>query len=196
MKLMTHKTLLLILIALALAISVGPTTAQVYKVVDEDGNVTYTDKPPKDGSKPIELAPISVIEAPTYEKAPEKGTEGEDGKEMSLKDLRKQYRDFAIVSPQSEETVWHPEQATTVAWNVGNQLQEGMQVTISVNGQTQPSTTERSIPVPGLDRGEHTITAVLKDARNRTIATAEPVVFFVRRPNLYNNRPRVTPHGG
>jgi len=199
MKLMTHKTLLLVLIAFAMAISAGPTTAEVYKTVDEDGNVTYTDQPPKDGSKPMELAPISVIEAPTYEKATDsdnKGTDGEAGKEMSLRDLRKQYRDFAIVSPQSEESVWHPEQDTTIAWNVGNQLLDGMQVTISVNGKTQPSTTERSIPVPGLDRGEHTITAVLKDAGNRTIATAEPVTFFVRRPNIYSNRPRPTPRGG
>jgi len=199
MKLITHKILFSILVAIALAITASPLAAQVYKTVDEDGNVTYTDQPPSDGSAPIKLRPISVIEAPIYEKAPradEEGAEGEGGKEMSLKYLRKNYKDFAIVAPQQEESVWHPDEAITVAWNVGYQLQEGMNVTVYVDGALQATTTEQIIPVSGLDRGEHTVTAELKDARNRKIATAKPVTFFVRRPNLYNNRPRVTPHGG
>ena len=33
-----------------LMISATPLMAQVYKVVDKDGNVTYTDQPPADGS--------------------------------------------------------------------------------------------------------------------------------------------------
>lgn len=196
MKLITQKIFLLILVALALAIAAGPLAAQVYKTVDEDGNVTYTDQPPKDGSKPVKLRPISVIEAPTYEVAPKATEEGaEGGKEMSLKYLRKNYKDFAIVAPQSEESIWHPDAAITVAWNVGYRLQEGMQVTIYVDGVQQATTTEQIIPVSGLDRGEHTVTAELKDAKNRRIATAAPVTFFVRRPGL-NQRPRISPHGG
>jgi len=196
MKLITQKIFLLILVALTLAIAAGPLAAQVYKTVDEDGNVTYTDQPPKDGSKPVKLRPISVIEAPTYEVAPkatEEGTEG--GKEMSLKYLRKNYKDFAIVAPQQEESVWHPGENVTVAWNVGYQLQEGMKVTVYMDGVLQATTTEQIIPVSGLDRGEHTVTAELKDTKNRTIATAEPVTFFIRRPGL-NQRPRVSPTGG
>ena len=198
MKLITHNIFLLILITFALAFTASPLTAQVYKTVDEDGNVTYTDQPPPDGSGPIKLRPISVIEAPTYEKAPkadEEEAEGEGGKEMSLKYLRKNYKDFAIVAPKSEESIWHPEAAITVAWNVGYQLQEGMQVTVYVDGVQQATTSEQIIPVTGLDRGEHTVTAELIDARNRRIASAEPVTFFVRRPGL-NQGPRPSPTGG
>ena len=71
MKTVIYKRFITILVALLLAVTVSPLMAQVYKVVDKDGNVTFTDQPPTDGSKPIKLAPISVIEAPTYEKAPE-----------------------------------------------------------------------------------------------------------------------------
>lgn len=198
MKLITYKTLLPALVALLLAFTTGPLTAQVYKTVDEDGNVTYTDQPPGDGSQPIKMRPLSVIEAPTYKKpvkATEEGVEGEEGKEMSLRYLRKNYADFAIVAPQQEESVWHPENVITVAWNVGYQLQPGMQVTVSVDGVNHTPSSEQIIPVTGLERGEHTVTAVLKDARNRMIATAEPVTFFIRRPGLYN-RPRIGPGGG
>ena len=94
MNLMTHKTFLLILVAFSLAIMVSPLMAQVYKTVDKDGNVTYTDQPPPDGSKPSKLAPISVIEAPTYEKAPDPAKADGEGEEIPLRDLRKIYRDF------------------------------------------------------------------------------------------------------
>lgn len=197
MKLVTHKSFLFFLITLSMAVATNVTWAQVYKTVDEDGNVTFTDQPPKDGAKPVDLAPISVIEAPTYEQAvktdKDDAKDGE-GKEPSLRYLRKNYADFAIVAPQQEESVWHPDQAMTVAWNTRYQLQEGMQVTIYVDGKQQAKTTDQIIPVLQLDRGEHKVEAQLTDAKNRRIATAEPVTFFIRRPNLYN-RPGPTPRG-
>ena len=196
MNLMTHKIFLLILVAFSLAIMTSPVIAEVYKTVDANGNVTYTDKPPPDGSKPIKLAPISVIEAPIYEKAPDPAKADGEDEEIPLRDLRKIYRDFAIISPQSEESVWHPDGPVAVAWNVGNPLQQGMQVTVYLDGKKQATTTDQIIPVAGLERGEHTVTAELKDAKNRKIATAPPVVFFIQRPNIYTNRPRPTPRGG
>ncbi len=46
----------LMIISALLLFSATPLLAQVYKVVDKDGNVTYTDQPPADGSGPVELA--------------------------------------------------------------------------------------------------------------------------------------------
>ena len=196
MKLNTHKTYILVLAALFLVLATTPLAAQVYKVVDKDGNVTYTDQPPGDGSKPVELKPISVVETPVYE-APAKAAaaEGEE-EQLSLRDLRRMYRDFSIVAPQSEESIWHPDAPVTVAWNTGTPLKTGMSVSVSVDGQLQATTTDQIIPVAGLERGEHRVTAELKDGNNQRVASAEPIVFFVRRPSAINNRPQVSPHGG
>ena len=199
MKLNTHKILLMILMAFTLAISASPLAAQVYKTVDKDGNVTYTDRAPDDGTKPMDLPQISVIETPVYEKtqreaAMDATAAGEEIKEVPLRTLRRDYRDFAIISPASEESVWHPEGPIPIAWSVSNSLLEGMTVTVSVDGRRQSATTNPIVAVVGLERGEHTITAEIKDAKNRRIATAEPVVFYVRQPNIYTNRPR--PRGG
>ena len=199
MKPIIHKFFLLILATLVLAVVSTPLTAQVYKTVDKDGNVTYTDQPPSDGSKPIKLRPISVIEAPKYEVAPkadeESAADGEP-KQMTLKYLRKNYRDFAIIAPQSEETIWNPEQGISVAWNVGYQLQAGMKVVVSVDGKQMAVSSDQVIPVAITDRGEHTVTAELQDAKNRRIATAEPVVFYIRQPGFSGNRIQVIPHRG
>lgn len=170
-----------------LMFSATPLLAQVYKVVDKDGNVTYTDQPPADGSGPIELKPISVVEAPTYQTAPKAGDEtNAEDKEMSIRDLRKNYRDFAIVSPQQEESVWRPDGPFPVAWNTRYALQEGMQVTIFLDGKRHSTTTQQMVPMANLDRGEHVLTAQLRDANNRLVAEAAPVTFFVRQPGLYN----------
>ena len=186
MKTVIYMRFITILAALSLALAASPLMAQVYKVVDKDGNVTFTDQPPGDGSKPIELAPISVIEAPTYEKAPEATAEDEAEKKMSLSYLRRNYKDFAIISPQHEESVWRPDGPISIAWNTRYAIQEGMQVTVYLDGKVYTTTSEQVVAVAGLERGEHSVKAELRDAKNRSIATTEQVVFFVRQPGLYN----------
>lgn len=199
MKIWVLKTFLMILFAFSLAVTSTALTAQVYKTVDKDGNVTYTDQPPADGSKPIELAPISVIEAPIYEKAPEAtqadgAIEGDE--EVPLKTLRRNYKDFAIISPQAEESVWAPDGPISIAWQTGLALQEGMQVTIFLDGKRHSTTTQQMVVVVGLERGEHNVSAELRDSRNRTVATTARVVFFVRQPGLYNRALNNNPNGG
>ena len=189
MNMVVHKTIYTILFAFLMAITTSPLMAQVYKVVDKDGNVTFTDQAPADGSKPIKLAPISVIEAPTYEKAPEPTEEEIAEKEMSIGYMRKIYKDFAIIAPEQEESVWKPDGPIAVVWSVRTDLQPGMQVTLLLDGKVHMRTLQPMIPLSGLDRGEHTVGAELRDSKNRVIATAETVTFFVRQPNLYN-RPR------
>ena len=195
MKTVVHKTVLSIILGAFLLVTASPLIAQVYKVVDKDGNVTFTDQAPADGSGPVELAPISVIEAPKYETKPA-AAEGEEGtEEMTLRQLRRTYSDFAIVSPQQEESVWRPDGPIPVAWSVGNALQPGMQVTLYLDGKRYTSTTQPMIPIAGLDRGEHTLKAELRDNRNRVVSSSDSITFFVRQPGLYN-RARVGPGGG
>lgn len=190
MKLMTHKTFLLTLAVLLLTVMASPLAAQVYKIVDKDGNVTFTDKPPEDGAKPMDLPPLSIIETPDYEKTAREEAEAEEAaggeKEVPLRTLRNNFRDFAIIAPLQEESVWRPDGPISIAWSSSNQLMEGMSVQIFLDGRQQANTTASMIPVSGLDRGEHTVTAKIVDARNRTIATAEPITFFVRQPGLAN----------
>jgi hypothetical protein len=201
MNIAVLKKFPLILMAFLL-VSATPLMAQVYKTVDKDGNVTYTDQPPADGSGPIELRPISVIEAPTYETAPAAKGDGTEGsKEMSLSSMRKNFSDFAIVSPQQEESVWRSDGPISVAWNAKSALQGGMEVTIFLDGKKHSSTTQQMVAVAGLERGEHVVTAELRDEKNRVVAKAAPVTFFVRQPGLYNNAiinspPVVNPNNG
>ena len=199
MNVAIRKTMLLVLAALLLAFVADPLMAQVYKIVDKDGNITYTDTPPNDGSKPIKLRPISIIEAPVYEKAPvadKGGVTAEEEEEKPLRYLRGQYRDFAISSPRPEETIQNPENAIVINWRVASALLPGMYANVFVDGAQQGKTSDRVVRVNGLDRGEHTVSAELRDSKNRLIVTAQPVVFFIRQPGLINNAFRPAAAGG
>ena len=189
------KSLLMIFLVSLLTTAASPLMAQVYKVVDEDGNVTFTDKPPADGSKPIDLAPISIIEAPTYEKAPVAAEEDEAEKGMSLGYMRRVYRDFAITSPAQEESVWKPDGPIAVTWGARTDLQPGMKVTLYLDGKRHTTTAQPMVSLSGLDRGEHTLKAELRDSRNRVVTTSETITFFVRQPNVFTN-PGVRRPGG
>jgi len=173
--------------------------AEVYKTVDEDGNVVFTDQQPTPDAEPLKMRELSVVPVP--EMAPKavraKENQGnEDGEVVDLGALRRGYRDFRITQPMPEQTFTGTSNVATVAWDTQYELQEGMQVVFSINGQALPATTQQIIATEPLDRGEHTVSATLVDKRNRNIATAQPVTFFVRQYSANFNRPRAAPRSG
>lgn len=179
---------------LILAAVCTPLGAQVYKTVDENGNVVYTDRPPKDGSAPMELPELSIVEAPVYEEVARPTGDEVAGEELSLRQLRNRYKGFAIISPANEQSLWNPQGLITLAWDAPAPLLEGMKVRASMDGRQLATTTDRVIPITDLERGEHVLEAVLVDARNRTVATAKPVTIFIRQPTV--NQVQPTPLGG
>jgi len=165
-----------------------PVSAQVYKSVDENGTVIYSDTPPAKDAKPVKLPPISIVEAPDYPKAANVAADkAEEESGFSLRSLRRSYKDFAIVAPKQDESIFHPQGPVTAAWSTHYQLQPGMQVTMILDGKEQAPTTAQIIPLGKLDRGEHRVQAVLTDAKQRNIASTATVTFYIHRPNIYTN---------
>ena len=195
----------LILAAATLLFGSAGAAAQVYKVVDENGNVTYTDQPPETGAEAVDLPEIGVVETappkPLPGRDPADEAAGEEGAEPSERELRSMYRDFRLVSPTPDQSLWGTGNAVAVSWTAGAALQPGMQVRIAVDGNERPPTTAPTTLIEGLDRGEHTVSADLVDARGRVIASAEPVPFYIHQNSVnFNNRqgppPRPQPRGG
>jgi hypothetical protein len=169
--------------------------ADVWKVVDEDGNVSYTDQPPEDGSAPMKLPELSVIETDYQAPAPP-GAAGEgESKEPTTRELRKLYRDFQITRPLPEETFWGTANTVMIAWGSTTALTPGMSVRLVVDGKAQTAPASGSVALT-LDRGEHRVSAELRDSSNRRIVAADPVTFFVKQNSANFNRPRPVPRGG
>lgn len=177
----------------------GAALAQVYKTVDENGNVVYTDKAPNADAKPMDLPELSIVEAPSYEQPAKRaraGAANEDGQVTDIGALRRGYRDFRIVSPMPEQNFWGTGNTASIAWDTRFELQQGMQVVVYLDGKAEPPTTSRVMTTPQLDRGEHKVSAELQDADGRTIASAPEVTFYIKQQSALFNRPVPTPHGG
>ena len=166
---------------------------EIFKVVDEDGNVTFTDQRPSADAEPIELPPLSVVETDMPEPPAQAGSaEPEEPKPPSARDLRRQFSDFRITQPQNEETFWGTANQVVVSWGSGQAIPAEMSVTLYVDGQGQQVASSGSVTLT-LDRGEHQVYAELRDARNRRIVTTDVVTFFVKQHSVGDNRAAAGP---
>ncbi len=163
---------------------------QIYKIVDKDGNVTYTDQAPADGSAPMDLPELSVVstdyEAPDTVVTDPVEDEGEQV--LSRKDLRKLYHDFRISRPAPEETFWGTENTVVMAWECSAPLQEGLSVRFTVDGSAQTASAENMMAMT-LDRGSHTVSATIIDTSGRPVVTTDTVTFYVHQQSVRGNGP-------
>jgi hypothetical protein len=182
------------LLAVALPLAAAA-EGEIYKVVDKDGNVTFTDQRPSDAAQPMDLPPLSVIESAVEppDSAPLAATSAEEEvKAPTPRELRAQYQDFSITQPGQEETFWGTANTIVVAWGASQPPLPDMSARLYVDG------TPQDVPAAGnlsltLDRGEHQVYAELLDARKRRIVTTETVTFFVHQASVNFNGPAVSP---
>ena len=189
-----------ILIAGIFQLSVGAAwAADIWRVVDKDGNVIYTDQPPKDGSKPMDLPELSVIETDIQvQQAPANGPDStgeKKNKELTSGELRKMYRDFQITRPLQEETFWGTANMVMVTWSSKTPFTPDLSIRLFVDGKAQAAPMTGGVSLT-LDRGEHRVFAELRDSRNRRIAKTGTVTFFIKQNSVNFNRARPRPSGG
>jgi hypothetical protein len=179
-------TLIFLLLPLA-AFSQG----EIYKVVDKDGNVTFTDQRPGAGAEPMDLPPLSVIE--TDVQVPETPTAAaaadQEPKPPTSRELRKQFRDFSITQPQPEQTFWGTANTVFVGWGSSQAVSPEMSVMLFVDGKGQKAPAAGGVGLT-LERGEHQVYAELRDERGRRIVTTKTVTFFVKQHSQNFNRAR------
>jgi hypothetical protein len=180
-----NKGMIPVLVSLAFFMLSGasPTAADIYKVVDENGNVTYTDQKPSPGAEPVDLPPLSVVETtkPEVETAPMAATA--EAEAPKPRDLRKTYSDFRIIQPANEETFWGTANTVVVSWGSTEPVPDSMRVVLYVDGQARDVPGAGSVTLT-LDRGEHRVYAELRDARNRRVITTDTVTFFVKQHSV------------
>ena len=182
---------LLVLLGIFIA---APAVAEIYKIVNPDGTVTFTDQRPGPGAKPVDLPPLSVVETDIDTSILDKQAET-DAQEPTLRDLRRQFQDFRITQPQNEETFWGTGNAVTISWGASRAIPDTMSVVLYVDGQRQPAPAGGSATLT-LDRGEHQAWAELRDPGGRLVTKSGTVTFFVKQYSQNFGQPRPTPRGG
>lgn len=162
---------------------------EIYKVVDKDGNVTFTDQRPGASAKPMDLPPLSVIETDVQTPASAGAVDpaATEPKELTVRELKKQFRDFRIIQPEQDQTFWGTQNTVVVTWGSSEPITPDMNVVLFVDGKSQQAPALGSVTLT-LDRGEHTVYAELRSSNNRRIIATQPVTFFIKQATVNNVR--------
>src|SRR5262245_1832375 len=109
--------------------------ADIYKVVDANGNVTYTDKPTSNNAVPVTIPKGNTAPATPQQKSLPDVTDTNTSTTVTTtnQDTKKPYTQFAISSPQDQDTLQN-QPTLSVKLNVVPALQEGDVIQVYVDG--------------------------------------------------------------
>lgn len=175
-----RKTALIACLALLAASALE---AQVYRWVDEEGVVHYSDTP-HPGAEEIFLPDSSSSSRSTtgfgaQPRTPRNAREEQDGGQTF------DYESLTFAAPAPEETLWNIEGELTVRLNLQPALRQGHQVRVYFDGEPRP--------VEGLQfalqevyRGTHNLQAEVLNESGQLMIRSEPLRFYVQQTSIAN----------
>lgn len=179
---MTMRIGLLFLLAV-FGLSAVSVHAEIYRWVDADGNTVYGDNPPKQSAaKPVNLPLLTVADSPVPKQEAPNAAQQAAGKKAG--DEAEAYSDFKIASPTAEEAIRANEGNVTVSVALKPQLKPGDGITLYLDAKQVATGASLSFALTEVERGEHSVFAVLNDAGGNIIQNTEPVKFSVLRHSV------------
>ena len=152
-------------------------SAVLYRGVDAEGNVVYSDTPFEDAEK-FTPPPISVVDSSKKKDAVADGP-AENKKEPA----EFKYLDFDIVSPTNKQTIRN-QQDINVSLKLNPGLNTDKQHTIWLIMDSKPvvkQSLSTSLWVEQVNRGAHQLQAEVRDAEGKIVVRTRPVVFFLHK---------------
>lgn len=153
------------------------THAGLYKGLDDEGKVVYSDAP-FDNAETITLPPLTVIDAPKVK------VKDEAGKEE--KPAETKYTRLAILSPQNDQVIWNePNLNVTLQLKPDLNTAEGHSIWLIMDGNAVvKNSSSLSLQAGRADRGSHSLQAqvrnkngsVLKQSPNITVHIKQTVI--------------------
>jgi hypothetical protein len=171
---MFRNGLIIALASLVLVCAAQVGVAQVYKHVDENGNITFTDKPPADAEL-IEIRSPNSISAPVaIEYHQEAAPKAEVAEGYTVK----------ITAPANETIIARGPGNFSVSASVtpGLQAESRLQLLIdgAARGEPQSGT---SWALTNVFRGTHALEIAVVNAKGKQLAKSAPITVYVFRPS-------------
>jgi len=160
--------------------SADAASTRIYRTVDEQGNVVFTDVPPKDDEESEQV----VIENPntfeSKEAAPETDAWVVEDADASV-EPEFSYADLSIVSPQNDEPVRENSGNVTIIGNVSPRLQSGHTMRLLMDGSLVQEGRQTTFAMTNVDRGTHVVTLEIADDAGNVIKRSPDSTFHMLR---------------
>ena len=160
----------------------GTTTAQaeVYRHVDQYGNVTFSDEP-MDGGETVDVKPVTTITLPKPEAVQETETLREQVEEVGAV-----YDSVALTYPANDQAFHSGNGNVTFEISSSPGLQDGHQYEVTLDGQPVGQTRSNQLTVENIFRGTHEAGIHIVDENGVQVKTGDAVTFTVHRPTVNN----------
>jgi len=162
--------------------------ADIYKTIDANGNVTYSDKPINQDSTQISIPKTnsSPASAATSTPAPENnsGTTAPVVGTDANKNTKQAYTTFSFASPLDQDSIQN-QPILNVKMNVQPSLQEGDLIQVNVDGAAMEAPkhqTSFDFTIPY--RGTHTLSATLFDKDMQVLKKSNSITIYVHQAHL------------
>lgn len=152
---------------------------QIYKTIDENGNVVYTDQKPTEDAEPIPLPELTVVDP----------VDLGNPRAADADERERQTFELTITSPLADEIIINTGYRLDVEVGLDQDLPNGFRLVYLVDGEERLTSRSRSVTIEEVMRGPHTVQVELRTADGRPVATSEPVNFFIRQQSALFNRP-------
>lgn len=167
-----------------LAAPVGQAAEEVYRWVDEDGVVHYSDQPHPGAEKlRIESAPAPGARLPANAAEALQGGEREQGDQQS--DQPFSYQSLTVSQPAAEETLWNIGATLDVTLDLEPSLRPGHRVRVYFDGE-QRDVSGTQFTLDEVYRGVHNIQAEVVDANGNVMIRSQPNRFYVQQTSVVN----------
>ena len=157
-------------------------TADVWRWVDDDGVVHFSDTP-VEGAERIDVSEASrTTGARVYTPPPQIGA-GADSEPVAGQQEEFRYESLTIATPGSEETLWNIEGTLNVSLALNPGLQSGHQVRVYFNGEPR-MVNSTSFTINEVWRGVHNIQAEVLDETGKLMIRSQPNRFYVQQTTV------------
>lgn len=162
-----------------------PVQAEIYRWVDESGNVVFSDES-QPGAEKIELPP-SMTYTPVESETDNilKLSPDEEEVDLDVPDY-----EIRIVAPANDESIWVNNGDVTVSMIIEPELdaERGDKIVLELDGQpVAESLASTTFQLKNLSRGTHNLTAMVVDSNGMTLARTGELIFHLHRASRLNS---------
>lgn len=176
------KSTALPIAVLMMAISL-PAWSEVYRHVDENGNVTFSDEP-QDGAETIKVKPVTTVTLPKLRDLPAESGNGRQ--ENQQQEAQASYQSIQFNAPADEEAFWSGSGDITFSVSSSPGLRQGHKYEVSLDGQIVGQSANGTVSVQNVFRGTHQAQVAIVDSEGRPVQRGESISFTVHRPSVQN----------
>jgi hypothetical protein len=175
---LSDMRILLLLAGLTLSLAALP--QEIYRWVDKDGIVHYSDQPGVPGAERVILVDPNSYEQEPSDLGPYAAAEGGEEEEPE----ESPYTSLAIVQPTPDQVFFGADAVVTVAADLGGTLRSDHTLVFFVNGNRRTADGGLGLQLTGLERGTHFLRASVLDQNGNPVITSQQITFHVRQPSI------------